>query len=341
MVKKYYSNTTIEEYPQQVLNIIDSLKTYLGSVLYLEDTAADALDRFILADINEDASLREATKWFGTHQKYPFTAYSIGEQESLKEKFNSIAKTGAYYSSTYNCIIEAKSIKQMFPMFSFFNNPHDYDVAKKIIQKTFDSVVKLDVPITINETDTTFVAEVKLSDFSKGGLAFEILEYLTKNKIYNLNHFLDVYYHDYTISTNTYPVDNIQGTFYLPDEEDDSFNTVFGSGIAQATPILFSSSPADEAIDVPVENSIILTFNVSMDEKSVTDNLDIDPWISHDQTWDTDSKILLLNPYENMSSGITYTISISRDTDTNETARAWFNEEEIEEDISISFVTEG
>jgi len=334
----YYSDTA--SYPQQVLAITGALKTYMAEQLYYNDSLADAKARFLVADQTDDASLREATKkFFDSNQKYPFTTYNIGDEEPVTDRRNSWAKSGKYYSSTYSCYIDAKPLKQTFPMISFFNNPHDYEHCKKILQNISDSAIKLDVPIVVNGISTTFTAEVKFQAIDKGGLAYEFIEYLTKNNIFNLMHNIEVYYHSFVINTDTNPIDTMNATVFQEDPEDDSLNTSVGSGLAPLTPALLSSIPTDESSGIAVGSGIVLTFNVGMNPDSVERNLDITPYFEHSKRWNEYYTQLTLTPWSDLSSGVAYTIDITQDWELYDSPIAIFNEEPIETDIEINFTT--
>ena len=134
-------------------------------------------------------------------------------------------------------------------------------------------------------------------------------------------------------SEDVHLVDDMATNLKQQDENNLEDGVISNTLDSIATPIVSVSDPIDEAINVPVNNSIIITFNVAMDEETVNNAISVFPYFDHYKEWDGDSKILVIEPHINFQNGTVYTLYIDR------TARAFFNHENLEEEIEISFTT--
>lgn len=87
-----------------------------------------------------------------------------------------------------------------------------------------------------------------------------------------------------------------------------------GDGDDQPTvPVVLSISPADDAVNVPPDAEILVTFNVAMDAPSVTAATSLSDQtrgsVAFQAVWVTD-KLLRIDPDEQLTLGMVYTLSI-------------------------------
>jgi len=341
--ERYY--TSYSNYPDQVIQIAERIKIYMCSKLFYEEEYSESASKFIYADIGNDGSdegIRRATELFGSsNQSYPFTAYSFGEEEILRDKRTAYAKNMIYYNDYIGSFVSAKPAILYLPMISFYNTPYDYQIAKKVLFEISSAPIKLDVPVVIGDVTTTFPVHVTFETIEKGNYAFNFQEMLRAGDIYDIQHFAKIEYHDMeTSSVGIYPVEDMVFELWRLAEEDKSLSDSLDDVTIDYITQLSSSNPTNGATDVPVDNSVILTFNVGMEENSVTTALTLDPYFSADYTWDDDSKNLVIDPVENLTSGTVYNVYI------DDTAYSWFNNESIYTDdyssgqVHVYFVTE-
>ncbi len=337
--KRYYNNT--DNFPDQIDSIITRMKIYMGSKLYYEEDISNAITNFIYADVGNDGSeegIRRAIQLFqNSNQKYPFTAYSFGDEEILKEKRTAYAKNKIYYDSYIGSFVTAKPSYFFMPMISFFNTPRDYQTAKKILFEISSAPIKLDVPIIVGDVTTTFPALITFETIEKGTYAFNFQEQLRAGNIFDIQHFARIEYHDMeTDASGIYLVDDMIFELYRLAEEDKSLSDNLYSINIDYITSLSSSDPENGATDIPVDNSIILTFSIGMDESSVENAITLDPYFSTEYTWNNNSTSLVLDPVYDLSSGTVYSIEIDG------SAKSWFNQENLNSGtVTIEFTTEG
>ena len=83
-----------------------------------------------------------------------------------------------------------------------------------------------------------------------------------------------------------------------------------------------------------LKNTIIINFNVTMEESSVESSIELDPWFEHSLLWNDDSNSLLITPVLNFTSGTVYQIIY------DDTGKAFYNDSTLSSGV-ISFTTEG
>ena len=332
--EKYYATSV--NYPQIIKAVGEAMREWIAGLLYAQEDLEDALDRIIIADIggSEDTAIRQASSDFGTNALYPFTAYNFGDYETVMERRNNYASQTLAYSSALDSFVSAVPIKQEFLAITFANNPNDEERIKKILFETSYNYTLLYASVTINGTAYDYPVKIEFIP-SKGGYSFAFSEYLRTNKIFDVSHNFNLYFYDLILDTDTVPIDEMTASLEEKSPIDDDLNTIVGTKdyLKTSMPEISTSDPVDGATDVPVENSVILTFNVTMDESYVNSAYTLDPYFEHDRLWDDDSKILILNPKENLTSGTLYTIEI------DDTARAFYVHDVIDE-YELTFTTE-
>jgi len=332
MPATYYTHPTAK-YPETVLAILERLRLYYCTLFFPDELYATSKDRFILTDITPNMALRGSVNMFKiSNAKFPFTAYSIGDFEEDTQRMNSFAKTSNYYSSIHSALIHASPIIQTFPMISFFSTNKDYDRAKIILLKEKSLPIKLTVPITINGTLTSFTILVDF-DVARGSYAGEFEQQLVAGNLYDLVHTTRVHYHQLVLNTTIHAVDDIIVSLRDLDSKEKATKTILSTWpTIPSTPIISSTDPADEATNVDVASSIIINFNVAMNETSVEDALGIVPPVDADLLWNTASTQLVVDLYTNMVSGTAYVVTVE------DTARSG-EEIPIEEDYTFEFTT--
>lgn len=97
------------------------------------------------------------------------------------------------------------------------------------------------------------------------------------------------------------------------------------------TPVV-TSNPEDDDFSIPFNSNVVLTFNVSMDQKSVIDNISMIPSMDMEFSFDTTGKILTINPTGNFTALTEYEVSLSKSAKTN-------NNVPLKNDVVISFTT--
>lgn len=334
MPQVYYGTDT--QYPGIILPILERIRYYIcKEVLYSDEDYSDSQERFIRTDIGPYA-LRDASKVFQiTNIEMPFTAYSFDEDDMNEDIYNTYARTGHYFADVLNTTVSAMPMVWELPMISFFHKASDYIRALRILTFQKAKKVKLDVPVVMNGVDKTIPIIVEIDNIDKGSYAFEFEQQLTTGKIHDITHNLRVHYFDYQLGHGTVaPVDDIEVALAGYTLDDYRNNTSIASSVTvPSTPEVSSSDPEDEATDIPVDYSIILTFNVSMNEESVNNALSIDPYIPYELVWSDNGQTLAIDPTEDFQSNTKYTIEV---IDTAYSAR----DVNLAEDYSSTFITE-
>jgi hypothetical protein len=334
--ERYYSSSVI--YPQVILAIGERMRTWLCEILYPDEAQADAMNRVIIADIgsSEDEAIRKASEYLGANQSYPFTAYNFGEFELNVDRKNTNAAMKMTYSSDIDAMVCAIPVKQEFLAVTFCNNPDDYERVIKILLENSATLTLIDVPITYNGVAYDYPVRLEFAP-SKGQYAHGFVEYLRTNGIYDIVHNFNMYFFDIIIDTaGTTPIETMTSTLEDLSPIDISLDLPVDTQTKTISdlPEISSTDPTDEEIDVPVANSVILTFNVTMTEASVESAITLDPYFEHDLIWDDDSKVLIIDPKENLSSGTLYTVTVA------DSAYAFYIHDVLEANYEFSFTTE-
>lgn len=317
------------KYPPVTLAVLEAVRLYICTRLYPTELYANAQQRFILADIGSNFTLRE-----GIHQSkitnlsLPFTAYNVTDMEEVSETFNMFATTQNYYSSILNCKIYARPVKLSIPMVTFFPTAKDYDRARTIFVQDNAAKSLTEVPITINGVLTSIPAVLNF-ELSKGSYAMEFEQQLVAGDISDLVHNVTVYYYELIVDADVSPVDDIVVSMGILESERASMEAYH----APDTPIVSTSSPVNNATSIAVDNSIVLTFNVPMNEQSVEDALLLSPLFDADLIWNATSTQLAIDPVNSLDYETVYTIEIADSAMSGD-------EIPFEKDFSLQFTTE-
>lgn len=331
---RYY--TSLDNLPAQIQSIMERMRLYFATNVFREDSINDALNRFVVADIingGSDSGIRFATEKFGTNQNWPFCAYSYDFLEEVRDRKNYRAEAGLYFDYNTGKFIRMKPVRFIMPFFFFFNNVEDYYTAQQILHSLNNDIVKLYIPIILNGVETVFNIDTKIL-LDKGSYAGAFEEYLRLNNIWDIACNCEIEFQNISLDdNNVHPVDDMIFALKRLDEEDISLSVTIDSINSQDTPELSSSVPTTGSTGVAVDSDITITFNVSMSEKYTEEAITLDPYFSAAYSWDSDSKILTISPYENLTASTEYTITIDK------SAYAWWNNEPLEDDITITFTT--
>ena len=334
LVNDYY--TASVNYPQIIKAVGERMRTFLAETLYSSESEADALERIILADIDSggDEAIRKATEYLGSNQDYPFTAYNFGNFEIVTEKMNSFAGLALSYSESMDSLVACVPIRQEFLATTFANNPDDYERIQKIFINMGALYTIIYADVELNETTYSYPVQVSMTP-SKGQYAFGFSEYMKMNGIYDIVHTFELDFFDLILDTETTPIDDVDVSVEEKSPIDDSLNNIEYTNTAYSTdiPEVTISDPLDDAEDVPIENSIILTFNVTMDESYVNPAITLYPYFEHTLLWDDESKVLVINPISNLETETEYSVTIA------DTARSFYVYNTLDE-YELTFTTE-
>lgn len=321
MPQFYYNTDTVSRIPFQVNEIMRRLILYLSTeILYKQEnyqTEEQARQKFIATSVNADMGGREAIAKFGnSNWKFPFTAYSPGMTEPDDTKANQLAESGNYYSEAVGDYVSARAHKFETLFLSFFNSQQDYFTAIKGLYQPIHNLVRLEVPFYIKGVLASFPIDLNV-EITKGEYAQEFAEWLAKGKILDLVHNVTVNYFEYEanffLNREIYPVDDMYLILKSYTSNKD-INTIIYNSIIPKRLEVISTYPTDEQINVPVENSVIITFNTSTIEESITRAFQIIPYVEGEFIFDSSGVVVVFNPYENLTSGTIYSCTLFGDT---------------------------
>lgn len=323
-------------YPPLALAVVDRVKLYIYQKLYPEEDVANIDDKIFITDITSEMEMREAVKNFNwTAARFPFTIYNIASWEPFNTYLNHAAKSKRYYSSTFSTMIYARPIVLNIPMVHFFNNPMDFDRARQILTEDASNKTLLTVPITINDLLTSTDAYFLSLEITKGNYAFEHSSQLTAGQIFDLaTNFQLLYYELITTTSNIAPVDDIYLNLGLLEAQNAEEKIWVNQNVLSPDIPTITTIPVSGAVNVPVNSSIYLTFNVAMEETSVEDAISFDPAIDAEYSWNSPSTQLTISHYNNLTSGTAYEITVENTAKSGEDIY-------LEEDYIFSFTTVG
>jgi hypothetical protein len=337
LTNNYYNSS--DNYPQIIKYVIEGIRKFLVDTIYPDEDQTTAInERIFIADIgsSSDEAIRVATAEMGTNQNYPFTVYNLDDFEQNSERMNNKGAQSLAYFDTLGCFVSCVPIKQNILSITFTNNPDDYERLQKVFLSVQSTYTVVYVDVVFNEV--TYQYPVKLSVTpTKGSYAFAFQEYLRMNGIYDLVHNFELEFYDLIFDTDSLsPIDSMTFNYENASPIDDSLNELEYTKTYVRTnlPEITSTDPIEDEEDVPVNNSIIINFNVTMDEDSVEDAITINPYFEHKLIWNDDSDILVIDPSFDLTSGTAYNISI------DDSAYAFHIHDYLEE-FELNFTTEG
>jgi hypothetical protein len=329
-------STTDANYPPVIIALMESIRYFYYQLLYedkltyeytstktdpieksVEEAQLSGKNRFILTDIRERA-LQDASRIFQiSGAEFPFTAFNYDDDNLRPETYNYFADSLLYTSETFNCKISVRPMKLVLPMISFFSGGFDYFRAISILVDMSSKKTLINVPIILNGVATTFPAIINLdSGVAKGQYAWEFAQQLLTGRIQDLQHDTTVFFNDIILETDgLHPVDNIDmfiGLYEQYNGEDSApGDRITGANIMPDSPEVVSTNPLSGSLANSISGSLTINFNTTMNEDSVESEVYINPFISLDFLWNTDSTSVTLTPTTNLLSGSLYTVTVS------------------------------
>lgn len=345
MSRRYYPDSS--NYPYVIKSITERVILYCTSILYPTESTVDAMKRMIFATFDDDAKMvGESIERFKTSRgKFPFTAYSVGDVEFLENK-TYYQVSGTYYSSELEAYIRYVPIKFIIPMATLLSTPHDFWRVMTKFANDSSSLSRLEVPVTINNNLTSFFIDINFLA-EKGSNAFNIEEQLGYGKIYPVVHTAEVSCAYITLDLERSPTtqainqnkivyhvdDIILRLNELQDSKNLENNPLLDTLYSPEIPSISSSSPVNDATNISVNSSIIINFNVSMNEPSVISNMDVVPYFDKDIIFDIASKIMTITPRQNLLNNTQYEILINNKAMSSDL-------QNLESDYTLTFTTE-
>jgi len=319
MPVNYFSDST--SYPSIINPILERLRYYVCKELFYttEEYSTSKTQRFILADISNNA-FRVASKITkATNFSMPITVYAIGELETDMNKLAPNAFIKMTYNHTYSAIFNSMASVLTIPMITIFNTASDYYRAWTILQQSDLKKTLLQVPIVINGISTTIPMLVDNDPPPVKGLyAFELEQQLGVGRINTIQHDFKLYFHNLIIDTDIKPVDDIE--LFLNSYTGDDYRDCIriSSGLVPATPSVSSTIPATGATSYPVSSGIIINFNVAMEEDITNSYIDIDPYVWYEANWNSLGSQVIITPNANLTSGTAYTVTVYEEVESGD-----------------------
>lgn len=340
--QRYYATSNL--YPYVIEAVLTRIKLYFCNMLYpAEDYVTQSSKRFIMADTsNDNLAIKESIKKFYNSQgEFPFTAYSINDDEPLEYKSH-YSVSGNFYSSLLNSYVTYVPMKLNINLTTYYTTPYDFWRAMTWFAVDEASITRLDVPVIINDVSTYFTIDLDYTT-ERGQLAFDIEQAFNVGKIYPVIHNVAVRCAYITLASNNttdkfsgnvvYPVDDI--LFYLRTLQDARHleqNPIVDLKYSPDNPEVATSVPANNATNILRNSTIVITFNVGMNETTVLNNIDIVPYIEYDAVFDNYSKILTITPRDLFTASTEYNLLI------NDNAKSG-DDLYLEVDYSLIFIT--
>jgi hypothetical protein len=339
MSERYYQ--TDSHYPYAIYAIVERVLVYFAEIIYPDETSTDARKRIIMANFDDDAaSIRKGIDAFkNSNGTFPCTFYNIGDDEPVMERSN-LQRNGNFYSELVQSYLRYIPMKLTFPMVTYYTTPFDFWRGMTMFAEDEADMTRLDVPVTINGVLTYFVIDLEYTT-ERGSLAWDIEQQFGVGKLYPVIHTVDIKGAYITLNTErdeltqaiktgklVYHVDDI--IFKLSELES---NKLVSTTHSPDNPIVVSSTPINNATSVLRNSNIVLTFNVAMNENSVISNMDIVPAIDCDMSFDITSKILTINPRDDLASSTLYNILINTNAKSGDL-------QNLESEYNLTFTTE-
>ena len=343
MSEKYYPTSV--NFPYVILSTVERVLVYFAEMLYPTESYTDARKRILLSNFSDDASAirRSIDQFKNSNGTFPFTAYSISDDEPILERSN-LQKNGTFYSELVGAYVRYIPMNLSIPMVTFYTTPSDFWRAMTYFASDEADMTRLDVPITINDVLTYFVIDLEYTT-ERGDLAFDIESQFGYGKLYPVVHTVSVKgaYITIDIQKNSTTqvinkamvvahVDDI--IFQLSQLEDAKHleqNTLIETQHSPNTPSI-TSVPLNNATGVALISTIVLTFDVAMNEDSVYNNIDIVPYCAKDMSFDISSKILTIIPRDPLTASTEYEVLLNTSVQSGDYIP-------LEEDYSLIFTT--
>ena len=343
MTVRYY-DITDTNYPPVMTAVINSVLYFLAQTLYPDENPDDLIDpestkrKFILAnfDASEETAIYRAIEDLKTVStssgKFPFTAYNFSEEELMSETKSHLQVSGKVFSETVQGYVQAIPLIWDVPCITFTNNVQDYFRTRQIVSGKASTLTRLTVPININGVLTSFSVDVNF-EITKGSYAYQYEEYLSKGRLYDLMHPLKLKFMYLILNTSDVsPVDNITvalNTLASTTRATEQIQEVDSS----STPTVSSTVPVADTTDVDKTQSVVINFNIAMNEGLTNSYIDIEPMFPCNFVWNDASTQLTLQPLSGeLEANTEYVITVEKESQS-------FYQAPLEEDYIFSFTT--
>ena len=332
--KKYYDYTSTSNTPLTMKAVFEQVRSYMASVLYTQDSLTSGIARFVIADMTEVGWSQKAASQFNTaNLKYPFTAYNMGEPSLAREFRSYFQVSGKMYNSNIGKRMISIPMRMTFPMITFYSNPDDYRIGYKLLEHDATRLTRTFTTVALNGY-SGLIPMTLTFEIAKGAYASEFQEQLRIGDIWDIQHNVTAYFQEILLDgSGENEVEEMLANIKRWAGGDPGDSTIQETLTNTSDPVISSSDPANDETDVPVGNSILLNFNVTMDETSVENAITLVPYFDNHVTWNIDSNVMLIDPDAELTSGTLYQIKI------NDKAKAFYNDSCLDSGV-IKFTTE-
>ena len=326
MSVNYFEETI--RFPKVMKSAIETSLLYTISILYYQEYKQKPENtlkkRLVLSDVNsgEDFTLQSAqdqiSKLYNQYKiELPFTTYQIDTLEFRPEKNNQAhARPYNYFDTDLKRYIKAYPVKLTIPMISIFNKGDDYSKANLILLDNNASLHRLWAPVIVGGKQTATPVDVTY-EITKGNYAFGFQEWLSKGKIYDINHNMIIIYYDLMVEDEEVAeVDNII-LWFQPQID---FITNNGQNLENyevSTTPLSITSPIIDNSNIDITEPLIINFSHPVEESSFYENFFIYPDIYVNFTWNIDFTQVTLVPDFPLNTNTDFTITINADISTD------------------------
>ena len=346
MSERYYSEDIL--YPYAVQSVVERVILYFSQMIYPAETPTEARKRIILSDTSDDGNaIRRSIDSFKNSQgKFPFSAYSISDDEPLGYKSH-LQVSGNHYSELIGAYISFVPMILTVPFVTFFTTPSDFWRGMTLFALDEACVTRMDVPITLNGKLCSMTIDLDYTT-ERGQLAFDIESQFNTGKLYPVIHTVGIKCSYIVLNMQNSPIQDVNGGINTPkiiyhvddiilklselqDAKNLDQNPLIDTIHSPSIPII-TSNIINKSIGISKNTNIILTFNVAMNENTVINNVDMVPYCDKDISFDITSKILTINPRSDLTSLTEYEILIN----TSAKSCDGIN---LENDYSLTFTT--
>ena len=343
MSERFYPTNI--HYPYAHQSVLERVILYFTTMIYPDLTYTEARKRFILADVSDDAnSVRRSIDAFKTSNgQFPFTAYNISDDAPLSYKSH-YQVSGNAYSSLVGAYISFIPMLLTIPMTTFYTTPHDFWRGMTLFAQDESCLTRMDVPVTLNGVLCSMTIDLNYTT-ERGQLAFDVEQQFAVGKLFPVIHTVDIkcsyivlnMENDPTTGNPNQPkviyhVDDIITKLYqLSNESNLDQNTLLDTKHSPSIPSI-TSVPFNNATNVLTSSTIVLTFDVAMNESTVITNLDMVPYCDKDMSFDMASKVLTITLRSPLTVSTEYEILINTSAKSCDGIY-------LEEDYSLIFTT--
>lgn len=309
MAGQFFYDPNDIRYPPVLKSCIQVYRKYIADLLYDSLPVDQRYKRIIMANIQsgtDTVSRYNIDRFKQTNPVYPFTAYSIQDQEIDDTRKNHFGKSNNRLLEAANVYVKVIPYKVEIPMISFFTSGNDYLRARTILQKDAASLTRFYLPVLINGVKHQTSFNVDMQGPTKGDYAFEFDRYLRENTIYDIVHTSTIEYNEIIVETEgLYPVESKEVEIIPLTEE------AVLEFVSSAAPVIQSISVNDDAVSVP-RQPVQITFSQSMadDESIISQSIYFTPESEIEYSWNSDKTVLSVQPAGGFQANTLYVLEI-------------------------------